>query len=66
MTNIRDGIEDFEYFKILEKLPGDHQKLLTIGDDIVTVRNGDYTTDIAKLKKQRNAVAEQIEKAMQK
>ncbi len=66
LTNIRDGIEDFEYFKILEKLPGDHQKLLTIGDDIVTVRNGDYTTDIAKLNKQRNAVAEQIEKAMKK
>ena len=63
LVNIRDGIEDFEYFKILEKLPGDHKALLTIGDDIITVLQGDYTTDVSVIEARRQAVAEAIEKA---
>ena len=61
LVNIRDGIEDFEYFKLLEKLPGDHKALLTIGDDIITLVRGDYTTDISVIETRRRAVARAIE-----
>ena len=63
LVNIRDGIEDFEYFKILEKLPGDHQSLLTIGDEIITLLQGDYTTDYTIIETRREAVAHAIEAA---
>ncbi len=63
LVNIRDGIEDFEYFKLLEKLPGDHKALLTIGDDIITVLQGDYTTDISVIEARRRAVANAIEQS---
>ena len=66
LVNIRDGIEDYEYFKMLEKLPGDHKALLAIGDEIITVRQGDYTTDISILETRRDAVAEAIEAAQRK
>ena len=66
LTNIRDGIEDFEYFKILEKLPGDHRDLLSIGDDIITVRQGDYTVDINLIQERRDAIAKAIENATAK
>ncbi len=61
LVNIRDGIEDFEYFKLLEKLPGDHKALLTIGDDIITLVRGDYTTNISVIETRRRAVARAIE-----
>ncbi len=64
LVNIRDGIEDFEYFKILEKLPGDHKELLTIGDDIITLLEGDYTTDISVIKTRREAIARAILESM--
>ena len=64
LVNIRDGIEDFEYFKMLEKMPGDHHALLTIGDEIITVLQGDYTTDYAIIEARREAVAKAIEAAI--
>lgn len=62
LTNLRDGIEDYEYFALLKELADNNDELLKVSDDIITVHEGDYTTDISKLMRQRNAIAEAIEK----
>lgn len=66
LTNLRDGIEDYEYFALLKELVGNDNALLKVDDDIVTVHEGDYTTDVSIMMRQRNAIAEAIEKALNK
>ena len=63
LINLRDGIEDYEYFKILEKKIGgkDKLKILSIPDDIVMVK-GNYTRDYEKLQNYRDEIANLIEK----
>ena len=64
LINLRDGIEDYEYMKMLEAYDPDHP-LLKIPDDIVTILPGNYTRDISVLKEKRAAIAKAIAAAMQ-
>lgn len=64
LVNIRDGIEDYEYLKILEqKSGGKKNKLLAIPDSIVTTNQGEYTHDYKTLQDYRDNVAKAIEQS---
>ena len=68
---IRDGIEDYDYFAMLQEIVdksnvskgilADAARLLEVGPDIsVSLRK--YTKDPETIQKQRSAVAEMIER----
>lgn len=59
--NVRDGIEDYEYFALLRKMAPDHP-LLTIPDSITTLVSDHYTKDFRMLDSYRGKIAEAIEK----
>ena len=62
LENMRDGIEDYEYFALLRKrLNGQESPLLDIPDSIVTIKRGDYTRDYDVLAGYRKALADAIE-----
>ncbi len=59
LLSIRDGIEDFEYLKILEELSGGKHPLLKIPDSLVTLES--YTQNYNELRTHRDKVARAIE-----
>lgn len=59
--NVRDGIEDYEYFALLRESAPNHP-LLSIPDSIVMLGSGRYTKDYGKVSSYREKVAEAIEK----
>lgn len=75
LENIRDGIEDYEYFCILkknieelkkqgkkyQKIIEESEKLLEIGDDIIKDPT-EYTRDYKKILERRGKIGQMIEK----
>ena len=59
--NVRDGVEDYEYFALLRKMAPDHP-LLAIPDSITTLVSDHYTKDFRTLDSYREKIAEAIEK----
>ena len=59
--NVRDGIEDYEYFVLLRKKAPDHP-LLSSPDSITTLVSDHYTKDFRVLDSYREKIAEAIEK----
>lgn len=59
LINLRDGIEDVEYLKLLEALSGGRHPLLKVPDELVTLTS--YTRDATLLRARRDAVARAIE-----
>ena len=63
LVALRDGIEDFEYLKILSDLSDGKHPLLDIPENIVTLK--DYTTDPRTLQNYRQQIADAIERLLQ-
>ena len=59
--NVRDGIEDYEYFALLRQSAPNHP-LLSIPDSIVMLGSDRYTKDYGKVSSYREKVAQAIEK----
>ncbi len=64
LVSIRDGIEDFEYFKLLEELSGGRHPLLKIPASLVTLES--YTKNSEAVQAYRGKVAAAIEELYRK
>lgn len=64
LVSIRDGIEDFEYFKLLEELSGGRHPLLKIPASLVTLES--YTKNSEAVLAYRGRVAAAIEELNRK
>ncbi len=62
LVSIRDGIEDYEYLKILEECSGGKHPLLKIPDTLVTT--GSYTRNYDAIQAYREKIAEAIQSAL--
>ena len=64
LVSIRDGIEDFEYFKLLEELSGGRHPLLKVPASLVTLES--YTKNSEAVQAYRGKVAAAIEELYRK